>query len=128
MTLIAVYGTLRPGGRAWNAFGLAASMRHVGPARIPGDIVNLGGYPGLIDGQGEVVGDLLECLEPAVIDRLDEYEGEGYERVTIRLADPAVDALVWRWTGSVEGATCVPGNDWANVPVDQQADPTESDA
>lgn len=129
MAFIAVYGTLRPGGRAWQAFGLASHMRHLGPCRIAGRLVDLGGYPGLVDADESaahsVAGDLLACDDAAVIAKLDAYEGEGYARVTMRLIDPPVDAMVWQWHGDVAGAPPVPGNDWALVPLGGQIDPLE---
>jgi len=107
-----VYGTLRPGGRAYDAFGLARRTRHLGPCRIAGRIVDLGGYPGLIAGEGAVAGDLLLPTDPALLAELDAYEGEGYCRETVMLIEPAGPALLWRWTGPTDGASDVPDNDW----------------
>lgn len=119
---LAVYGTLRPGGRAYSAFGLAERTRHIGPCRVAGRIVDLGGYPGLIAGQDAVVGDLLAFDDPALLDELDVYEGEGYARATVRLIEPAGEALVWLWQGSIDGAAPVPGNDWS-LRVSEEVDP-----
>ena len=120
---LAVYGTLRPGGRAYAAFGLAERTRHLGPCRIAGRIVDLGGYPGLLVGDEAVAGDLLGFDDPALLDELDAYEGEGYVRATVRLVEPDGEALVWLWQGSVDGAQPVPGNDWTQR-VSDEIDPT----
>jgi gamma-glutamylcyclotransferase (GGCT)/AIG2-like uncharacterized protein YtfP len=120
---LAVYGTLRPGGRAHAAFGLAERTRHLGPCRIAGRIVDLGGYPGLLAGNEAVAGDLLGFDDPALLDELDAYEGEGYLRATVRLVEPAGEALVWLWQGSIDGALPVPGNDWSQR-VSNEIDPT----
>ena len=113
---VAVYGTLRPGGRAWQAFDLASRTRHLGPCLIAGRIVDLGGYPGLIPprtADDHVVGDLLVIDEIALIDELDAFEGDGYVRETVTLIDPPIAAQLWRWVGGTDDAAPVPGNDWA---------------
>ena len=122
---LAVYGTLRPGGRAYEAFGPAQRTRHLGPCRIAGRIVDLGGYPGLLVGDEAVAGDLLGFDDPALLDELDAYEGEGYVRATVRLVEPEGEALVWLWQGSIEGAQPVPGNDWT-LRVSDEIDPMAS--
>lgn len=122
---LAVYGTLRPGGRAYAAFGLATRTRHLGPCHIPGRIVDLGGYPGLLPGGGRVAGDLLELVDAALVGELDAYEGPDYRRGEIILIEPAVTALVWHWHGQIDGAAPVPGNDWtrrAGGEIDPLAD------
>lgn len=122
---LAVYGTLRPGGRAYAAFGLAERTRHLGSCRIAGRIVDLGGYPGLLAGDDAVAGDLLAFDDPALLDELDAYEGEGYVRATVRLVVPEGEALVWLWQGNIEGAQPVPGNDWT-LRVSDEIDPMAS--
>lgn len=127
---LAVYGTLRPGGRAYVAFDLAQRTRHLGPCRIPGRIVDLGGYPGLIAttepqqaGEG-VAADLLVILDPALIDELDVYEGPDYQRATVQLLEPDRAALVWLWRHDAADAAPVPGNDWTQR-VSQEIDPAD---
>lgn len=122
---IAVYGTLRPGGRAWHAFGLETRTRHLGPCRIAGRILDLGGYPGVVEGDGLVAGDLLQPLDDAIVAELDAYEGDGYARVIVTLPEPAgMTAQLWRWEGSVDGARAVPGDDWLNCGA-TEIDPTD---
>lgn len=128
---LAVYGTLRPGGRAYAAFGLAHRTRHLGPCCIPGRIVDLGGYPGLLPAQGQdassgVAADLLELLDPALWDELDAYEGPDYVRAAVRLLDPDRDAQVWLWRHDAAGAAPVPDNDWTkrqSLEIDSADDP-----
>lgn len=122
---LAVYGTLRPGGRAYAAFGLAQRTRHLGPCQIAGRIVDLGGYPGLLPGDEAVAGDLLAFDDPALLDELDAYEGDGYVRATVRLIEPEGEALVWLWQGNVVGALPVPGNDWT-LRLSDEIDPDTS--
>jgi len=74
-----VYGTLRAGeindlARAAAARGLPAAS-HVGPASVPGMLVDFGDWPGLIpvqDGR-RVRGDVFQ-VEPALIALMDEIE------------------------------------------------------
>ena len=128
---LAVYGTLRPGGRAYAAFDLARRTRHLGPCCIPGRIVDLGGYPGLLPAQGQeassgVAADLLELLDPALWDELDAYEGPDYVRATVCLLDPDRDAQVWLWRHDAAGAAPVPDNDWTkrqSLEIDPADDP-----
>jgi gamma-glutamylcyclotransferase (GGCT)/AIG2-like uncharacterized protein YtfP len=122
---LAVYGTLRPGGRAYAAFGLAQRTRNIGPCRIAGRIVDLGGYPGLLTGDDAVAGDLLAFDDANLLDELDAYEGDGYVRSVVRLVEPEGEALVWLWRGSIEGAQPVTGNDWT-LRVSDEIDPMTS--
>lgn len=77
-----IYGSLRPGsaahfGRAmrWRLF---AEGRLVGPATLAGELVSLGRYPGLVDGDSgaRVQGEVVELASPdATWPWLDVYEG-----------------------------------------------------
>ena len=77
-----VYGTLRAGeindlARAAAARGLPPA-RHVGPASVPGMLVDFGDWPGLIpvaDGR-RVRGDVFRVAPPlvALMDEIEEYQ------------------------------------------------------
>ena len=73
-----VYGTLRPGCGHPMADFLAAHATHLGQAITAGRLYDLGRYPGMlepaVDGDW-VVGDLFEVTTPAVLQKLDDYEG-----------------------------------------------------
>src|SRR5262249_34026501 len=59
---LAVYGLLLDGAGPAGAPRLRDGGRLVGPATIPGALVDLGAYPGLVDGPGTVRGELWELL------------------------------------------------------------------
>ena len=64
------YGTLMPGLR------LQAEMQgaeRLGPARVPGRLVDVGRYPGLLQGEGLVAGEVYRVSE-AQLAHLDEVE------------------------------------------------------
>jgi len=116
----AVYGLLRKGASGFAEFGLARAFRPLGPCRIPGVIHDLGGYPGLVAGQGEVIGELFEVTDVSVIARLDAFEdydphkpeGSRYLRRRIRLLSPDAEAWVSVWNRPVSGFARVESGDW----------------
>jgi gamma-glutamylcyclotransferase (GGCT)/AIG2-like uncharacterized protein YtfP len=66
-----IYGTLMPGLR------LEAQMHgasFVGAAQVPGRLVDVGRFPGLLPGDGQVTGEVYE-VDDAHLARLDVVEG-----------------------------------------------------
>ena len=70
-----VYGTLRPALATGESRLLIEGLRPAGPATIRGRLIDLGEYPGLLEGSGVVHGELLEIETAAQLAALDAYEG-----------------------------------------------------
>ena len=98
------YGTLRSG------FGLVK----VGTGSIQGTMYDLGEYPGAVPGEGEIIGDLFRS--PRTFADLDEYEGEEFDRKTVRVTTEAgvVEAWIYWYTGDVSGRSPIEDKDYLN--------------
>jgi hypothetical protein len=96
-------------------------LRFIGPARIPGRLVDLGDFPGLVlampmressttdspaaetEAVGFVRGELFEVIDPAVWPLLDDYEGydasapnqSPFVRHRLALIEPELEAWVY---------------------------------
>ncbi len=76
-TRLFVYGTLKPG------FGNHARIEHLvrssQAASTEGALIDLGAFPAMVPGQGQVNGVLLEMDEEAltITDRIEGCQGEG---------------------------------------------------
>jgi gamma-glutamylcyclotransferase (GGCT)/AIG2-like uncharacterized protein YtfP len=68
---IFAYGTLLPG---MPLISVLAGARRVGPAIVPGNLLDLGPYAGLVAGEGEVTGELFD-VDDRLRDSLDKVEG-----------------------------------------------------
>ena len=114
-----IYGTLMPGLR------LEAEMhgaRFMGAAQVPGRLVDVGRYPGLLFGEGQVKGEVYE-VDDAHLARLDVVEAmvpgdraaSQYwrEEVTVvggPLKGQSVQTYVYN--RPVEGCTPIPHGDY----------------
>ena len=113
-----VYGTLRSNQPNAPRLGGATPL---GWATARGDLLDLGDYPGLIEGDGQVVGELVE-LPCAALERIDLVEGfapldpEGSlflrEEREVQLPGRSglLRAWVYRWPHS--GGKPIPHGDW----------------
>ena len=94
-----IYGSLKRTRDAAERMRGARFLRAA--ATEPGwTLLDLGRYPGLVRGNGHVVGELY-AVPPDLLVRLDAYEGtaEGYyERIAIALADGTA-AQTYHYTG-----------------------------
>lgn len=118
--LLAVYGLLRPGGGGLESLGLTRVVKLVGPCRIPGALYDLGDYPGLVHGEGEVAGALLRILDAGAGPMLDAYEDFDrtapdtslYVRERVRLSAPRLTAWVYVWRTGLDERSAIPSGDW----------------
>ena len=117
---IAVYGLLRAGESGFARFGLADAFKPVGPCLIPGALWDLGRFPGLVAGAGEVVGELFEITDASVMPTLDAFEDywpddpdrSRYDRIKLRLIQPNRAAWVYVWRLGLEEGAPIPSGDW----------------
>ena len=106
-----VYGTLRRGARNSRTDLLERGARLIGAATIPGRLVDLGDYPGLLRParpEDRVQGEVYRLERPGLLQRIDEYEGCGRECATgfRRVMAPAVlesGKTLRAWTYRYEG-------------------------
>ena len=118
---VAVYGSLREGFALPDAPDVGSALVDRGNCRIPGQLYDLGEYPGLVPGEGSVVGDLFEVRDLSVFRLLDRYERYDalhpkdslYLRRVVRLLQPQVDAWVYLYNRTVEGQPRIESGDWA---------------
>jgi gamma-glutamylcyclotransferase (GGCT)/AIG2-like uncharacterized protein YtfP len=108
-----VYGTLRPGSRAWHLLAPHVAGTPVAGA-LDGVLYDTGyGYPAFRHGDGAVPGWTVTLRAPvAAFAELDEYEGDDYRRV--RVVDSG-GRLCWTylWTAPVAGLRVLPDG-WAD--------------
>ena len=114
-----IYGTLMPGLR------LQAQMQgaeHLGPACVPGRLVDVGRYPGLLQGEGTVTGEVYRVSD-AQLARLDEVEdmvpgdraASQYWRARVQVRSGALAGqAVWTYVYNrpVDGLTPIPHGDY----------------
>lgn len=119
--LLAAYGTLMSGQAYEGRPDVERLLAPRGPCRIPGRLFSDGDYPWLVQGGGEVSGELYAVLDPgSAFPVLDAYEDEGrhtldgtgrYVRRRTRLLEPDVEAWVYVWDGPPRGEPLDVG-DW----------------
>jgi len=116
----AVYGLLRAGESGFAQFGLEHAFAPLGPCVLPGQLYDLGAYPGLVDAPGEVIGELFEVRDASVMPKVDAFEDywpedrarSRYERRKVRLIEPDRDAWVYIWILGVKDARLIESGDW----------------
>ena len=82
---------------------LAGAATLIGEASVRGALLDLRGYPGLVDGQGSVRGELYRLHDRELLPVLDRQEGYNFERLRagVVMADGRRSrAWVYRYRGS----------------------------
>jgi gamma-glutamylcyclotransferase (GGCT)/AIG2-like uncharacterized protein YtfP len=107
------YGTLMRGyGRH---VVLTRGATAMGEGTVRGRLLDLGRYPGLIDGAGRVRGEVYRLDDPELLPVLDREEGYNFVRRqgTVTLADGRrVRAWLYRYRGPRERARPIPDGDY----------------
>jgi len=100
--------------------GTTDLLRLVGACRIPGELYDLGEYPGLTPGEGTVTGELYEVIDPQGLRLLDEYEAyyehdavrSLFVRRQVRLIEPELECWVYLYNQPVDGKSRIPAGNW----------------
>ena len=94
---------------------LVGSASFVGVANVNGRLLSLGSYPGIVEGQGRVRGELYRIDDSQVLPTVDREEGYNFER---RLTDVTradgrrVRAWIYWYRGPRTRGTPIPQGDW----------------
>ncbi len=94
---------------------LSPRATFLGEGAVRGRLVNLGRYPGLIDGAGRVRGEIFRLDDPELLPVLDREEGYNFERrrATVTLANGRrARAWVYRYRGPQNRAVPIPDGDY----------------
>jgi gamma-glutamylcyclotransferase (GGCT)/AIG2-like uncharacterized protein YtfP len=94
---------------------LARLATYAGPGRVRGALLDLGAYPGLIEGAGAVVGEVYRIHAPELLPAVDREEGYNFERrqAVVALADgQRVRAWIYRYRGPRERAVPIAHGDY----------------
>lgn len=101
--------------RGYDLHRLLAHARFVGPGHVRGDLLNLGRYPGLVEGHGAVHGELYEIDDPELLRAIDRIEGYNFDRRwrLVTLADGRRRrAWLYEYRGPRGGAVPIPDGDY----------------
>ncbi len=131
--LLFVYGTLRS--NQPNAPRLGGSVP-LGWATTTGQLVDLGDYPGLMEGKGQVVGELFRLPQAALV-RIDELEGFDPEDVEgslfvrelreVRLPGHPDSYSAWTYRWPHGGEKTIHHGDWVRHLQDRDAQSPKPD-
>ena len=119
--LLALYGSLRRGEQAYREFALENRLQFVSPCIIAGNLHDFGEWPGLVEGEGRVTGELFRVIELETIGLLDNFEGcnqvnpdEGlFIRRLVPLLEPARKrAFVYFYNQDPACAPVISSGDW----------------
>jgi gamma-glutamylcyclotransferase (GGCT)/AIG2-like uncharacterized protein YtfP len=110
--LLATFGTLMRGEVGQRLAGVESSLEFISTCVIRGTLYDAGEYPALVEGEGEVEGELFRVQGAESWRKLDDYEGCYYEREgeaslfvrkIVRLVEPELDANVYFFNRPVTG-------------------------
>jgi gamma-glutamylcyclotransferase (GGCT)/AIG2-like uncharacterized protein YtfP len=111
--LIFTYGTLMRGYELHQV--LARGATFLGAGSVSGRLVDLGRFPGLIEGRGRVRGEIYRLDDPELLPVLDREEGYNFERRRATVTSTRgrrARAWVYRYRGSRHRAVLIPDGDY----------------
>jgi gamma-glutamylcyclotransferase (GGCT)/AIG2-like uncharacterized protein YtfP len=94
---------------------LARGAGFVGMATARGRLLDLGRYPGVVDGGGRVTGEVYRLHDPELLPAVDRAEGVQFLRghTLVTFADGArARAWIYRYRGSCARAVPIPDGDY----------------
>ena len=115
-----VYGTLRQGQSRFEKIK-SLTDEIIPDQKIPGAIIHLGDYPGLISYSGFVTGEIIYCKNMQnLLEKLDYIEGfSGYDRdslfTRILLNSGKITCWVYLWNGEISDGNIIPSGDWTDT-------------
>jgi gamma-glutamylcyclotransferase (GGCT)/AIG2-like uncharacterized protein YtfP len=106
---------------AQEQLALEGKLRLLQPCSIEGDLLDLGDYPGLVDGERRVKGELYELTDLTAFKILDDYEEFDpsrpeksiFVRRAVRLKDPEIDCWAYFYNGDPSAKPKVDAVDWS---------------
>jgi gamma-glutamylcyclotransferase (GGCT)/AIG2-like uncharacterized protein YtfP len=111
--LLFTYGTLMRG------YGLHAVLARgaspMGTGSVRGHLLDLGRYPGLIDGRGRVLGEVYRLDDTELLPVLDREEGYNFQRrraIVTLAGGRRAWAWLYRYRGPREGARTILDGDY----------------
>ena len=127
--LLAAYGEMLSGLDSHQAYGLRLRSGLVlrGSCWIPGILYDLGDYPALVPGTGQVLGELYEVSDSGLFEDLDWFETwdlgresePEYVRCLIPLIEPEIEAWVYMYDRDPGGNPVVESGDWRGYVADR---------
>jgi gamma-glutamylcyclotransferase (GGCT)/AIG2-like uncharacterized protein YtfP len=100
VTLLFAYGTLMRGYPLHPVLDRGAT--YLGPGRVAGTLLDLGSYPGLVEGRDAVAGEVYRVDTPELLPAVDREEGYNFRRRRRRIALTG-DRQAWAWVYHYEG-------------------------
>jgi gamma-glutamylcyclotransferase (GGCT)/AIG2-like uncharacterized protein YtfP len=97
---------------------LASGAAFVGAATARGALVDLGRYPGLVEGRGRVRGEVYRLHASELLATLDREEGYNFvrSRATVTLASGRrARAWIYRYRGPRERAVLISHGDYRRI-------------
>ena len=94
---------------------LASTSTYLGDGTVRGSLLDLGRYPGLIDGAGRVRGEIYRLDDPELLPVLDREEGYNFERrrmIVTLVTGRRARAWVYRYRGPQTRAVPIPDGDY----------------